>query len=399
MISHLRSAILAVLFAIPLIAVACDKVPLLAPTGTVITLIPESPTASLNSSVNIIATVIENGTGVTSGASTKGAGTPVQNGTVVNFTTTLGSIEPAEARTHNGQVTVRLVTGNQSGTATITAYSGGTSAQKDVKVGTAAAGRVTVTATPQTLGSSGGTSVITAVVTDDTGRSIAGVPVTFSTTKGTVTPTSAVTDANGVATATLTTSAGADVTVSAGAQSGKVTVNVNARAGVTISSSTTNPTAGAPVTFAVSVATSANVNNVRVDFGDGSGQDLGPLTGSTNVAHNYSAPGSYRPTATAFPAGGDPESVSTTVNVGAMSVTVTGPGSTGVGTAATFTATPSSGTQVDHFTWTYDDGTVHTTTGNQDTHIFNSKGTHQVRVDVFAVGGAQGTASTAISIT
>src|SRR5438034_1100459 len=282
MISHLRSAILAVLFAIPLIAVACDKVPLLAPTGTVITLIPESPTASLNSSVNIIATVIENGTGVTSGASTKGAGTPVQNG---------------------------------------------------------------------------------------------------------------------VGTATLTTSAGADVTVSAGAQSGKVTVNVNARAGVTISSSTTNPTAGAPVTFAVSVATSANVNNVRVDFGDGSGQDLGPLTGSTNVAHNYSAPGSYRPTATAFPAGGDPESVSTTVNVGAMSVTVTGPGSTGVGTAATFTATPSSGTQVDHFTWTYDDGTVHTTTGNQDTHIFNSKGTHQVRVDVFAVGGAQGTASTAISIT
>ena len=296
-------------------------------------------------------------------------------------------------------MTVRLVTGNQSGTATITAYSGGTSAQKDVKVGTAAAGRVTVTATPQTLGSSGGTSVITAVVTDDTGRSIAGVPVTFSTTKGTVTPTSAVTDANGVATATLTTSAGADVTVSAGAQSGKVTVNVNARAGVTISSSTTNPTAGAPVTFAVSVATSANVNNVRVDFGDGSGQDLGPLTGSTNVAHNYSAPGSYRPTATAFPAAGDPESVSTTVNVGAMSVTVTGPGSTGVGTAATFTATPSSGTQVDHFTWTYDDGTVHTTTGNQDTHIFNSKGTHQVRVDVFAVGGAQGTASTAISIT
>src|SRR5919204_3425542 len=139
MISHLRSIVLAVLFAIPLIAVACDKVPLLAPTGTVITLIPESPVASLNSTVNIIATVIENGTGVTSGGSTKGAGTPVQNGTVVNFTTTLGTIEPAEARTHNGQVTVRLITGNQSGTATITAYSGGASAQKDIKVGAAAA--------------------------------------------------------------------------------------------------------------------------------------------------------------------------------------------------------------------------------------------------------------------
>src|SRR5262245_47156670 len=91
---------------------ACDKVPLLAPTGTVITLFPAATTVPIDGQVEIVATVIENGTtatppsgggtggggasggsGFTSSSNT-GAGTPVQNGTVVTFTTTLGRIEP-----------------------------------------------------------------------------------------------------------------------------------------------------------------------------------------------------------------------------------------------------------------------------------------------------------------
>ena len=98
---------------------ACDKVPLLAPTGSVITLLPATTTVSLNSEVDIIATVIENGQATgTVGSGTghghdvePGAGTPVQNGTLITFTTTIGRIEPSEARTHNGQVTVKLITG------------------------------------------------------------------------------------------------------------------------------------------------------------------------------------------------------------------------------------------------------------------------------------------------
>src|SRR5438270_1707582 len=98
MLTHGR-AILALL-AVPLFLAACDKVPLLAPTGSVITLLPETTTVSLNSKINIIATVIENGvaaaSGSGSGATTTvtrtAAGTPVQNGTVVSFTTTLGTI-------------------------------------------------------------------------------------------------------------------------------------------------------------------------------------------------------------------------------------------------------------------------------------------------------------------
>src|SRR3954468_17940770 len=143
----LTCAALLLALAIPLGVVSCDKVPLLAPTGTVITLLTTSNTVSLNSTVDLIATAIENGqaagtgTGTGTGSvstGTSGAGTPVQNGTLITFTTTIGHVEPAEARTHNGQVTVKLITTGQSGTATITAYSGGASTSLQLKIGTAA---------------------------------------------------------------------------------------------------------------------------------------------------------------------------------------------------------------------------------------------------------------------
>src|SRR5258705_5292153 len=86
-----RSTVLGILafVAVPFALVAaCDKVPLLAPTGTVISLIPVTTTVSLNSEVTIIATVIENGaasggTGTGTTTTRTGAGTPVQNGTLI----------------------------------------------------------------------------------------------------------------------------------------------------------------------------------------------------------------------------------------------------------------------------------------------------------------------------
>src|SRR4051812_6414659 len=43
-------------------AAACDKVPLLAPTGSVISLFATANTVPLNSEIEIVANVIENGT-------------------------------------------------------------------------------------------------------------------------------------------------------------------------------------------------------------------------------------------------------------------------------------------------------------------------------------------------
>ena len=61
MVTHRRAHVaLLLLVALALLA-ACDKVPLLAPTGSVISLIPEANNVALNSQMTIVATVIENG--------------------------------------------------------------------------------------------------------------------------------------------------------------------------------------------------------------------------------------------------------------------------------------------------------------------------------------------------
>jgi hypothetical protein len=78
-----------------LVTAACEKVPLLAPTGSTITLTASTNALPVNGSTDIIAQVLES------------AGTPPHSGTVISFTTTLGFIEPSEARTDiSGRVIV-----------------------------------------------------------------------------------------------------------------------------------------------------------------------------------------------------------------------------------------------------------------------------------------------------
>jgi len=198
------------------LATACDKVPLLAPSGSVITLFATAPSVGLNGTTEIVATVIEQGvtatpttppangapggTATTPSSGQPGAGTPVQNGTLVSFTTTLGRIEPSEARTNNGQVRVKFIASGQSGAATITAFSGGTSGKiENFFVGAAAAERVTLTASPQNLGPAGGQSQISARVEDTSGAGVVGVPVNFTASTGQLSASTATTDDTGIA--------------------------------------------------------------------------------------------------------------------------------------------------------------------------------------------------------
>lgn len=311
---------------------ACDKVPLLAPSGTVITLFPVSNSLALNSETEIVATVIEQGTATappanggngngngtaTPPSSTTGSGTPVQNGTLVTFTTTLGRIEPTEARTSNGQVRVRFIAGNQSGVAIITAFSGGASGRlENVRVGTAAVERVIISANPQTLGANGGTSEVSARVEDSGGLPVVGVPVSFTASSGQITPNPATTDANGIARATLTTTREATVTATAGGTtSTELNIGLNPRTGISITGPTTTVAAGQPVAFTVNVNAQANIREVIVDFGDGTSANLGSLSGSTTIQHVYQDAGTYTATASAIDASGFTERVSTSVTI------------------------------------------------------------------------------------
>src|SRR5580700_154359 len=80
---------------LPLLTVVCEKVPLLAPTGSSITLTPSATALPANGTATIIAQVLT------------AAGFPPHSGTDITFTTTVGTIQPSTAYTDvSGQVTV-----------------------------------------------------------------------------------------------------------------------------------------------------------------------------------------------------------------------------------------------------------------------------------------------------
>lgn len=122
--------------AVASLAGACDRVPLTAPSGTAITLIATANSLPADGSMDVIAVLIEGGIGGGNNPGVEpGVGTTVHDGTVVTFTTTLGRIEPVEARTKDGRVTVRLVGDGRTGTAVVTAISGPAIGSIEIAVG------------------------------------------------------------------------------------------------------------------------------------------------------------------------------------------------------------------------------------------------------------------------
>jgi hypothetical protein len=142
-VSDLRRLLVPAALALSIAAAAsCENMPLTAPSGSTITLIPTANSLAPDGEMEIIALVLEGQfSGDDNGPSTTGAGTPVHNGTVVNFATTLGRVEPARAETRDGRATVRLIADGRTGTAVVTAYSGPAITTLDVVIGsTSAAG-------------------------------------------------------------------------------------------------------------------------------------------------------------------------------------------------------------------------------------------------------------------
>src|SRR5438477_617784 len=83
-----------------LVAVGCDKVQLTAPASSTITLTTPTRTLPTGGSTELSAQVVEQG------------GTPVQNGTTIRFTTSLGRVDPVETQTRNGVATTMFFAGD-----------------------------------------------------------------------------------------------------------------------------------------------------------------------------------------------------------------------------------------------------------------------------------------------
>jgi hypothetical protein len=394
-------AVLTALATVSLVS-ACDKVPLLAPTGSVITIFATQPTVASNGEVEIVATVIEKGTASTGTGTgtttTPAAGTPVHNGTVVSFVTNIGRVEPREARTVNGEVRVKYIADGANGAAKITAYSGGatTTLTPDLLVGSAGAERVALSATIQTLPANGGSTEVQARVETAGGSPVPGAPVTFTTTAGTVSPNTTVTDETGTARTTLTANAAATVTATSGGKSSTINVGIGTRSGLNVTANPQTTSAGTPVIFTISTTSGQAVTNAVINYGDGGTRNLGTISGTRTDPHTYTRAGNFPVTVTAD----NGENAGTAVSVGSLPITVTGaPSPTLLGNPTTFTVNGVTGVQVQRYVFTYDDGAVHETTGPSDSHVFSSRGTHSVRVDVFGVGNVQiGTAPASIVI-
>jgi adhesin/invasin len=195
-----------------------------------------SKSATLNITVDTPTTILVGATPssvpigggtVTVTALVLGAGGNKLSNVSINFSTTAGNLSPTFSTTdENGEARVELTT---TTTATVTARAGNVSGSTTVPVSgatTAPPASVLLSANPSSVPSSGGTVTLTATVLDANSNRVGNVAVSFSTTAGTLSTTAVLTDANGEARVTLTTSSPASITARAGTVSGTTNVTV-----------------------------------------------------------------------------------------------------------------------------------------------------------------------------
>jgi adhesin/invasin len=225
----------------------------------------------------------------------------------VNFSTDAGTLSATVATTDaNGEARVELSTNRE---ANVTARAAAKSAT--LKIIIQAPATVALSANPSTVPPSGGTVTLTAVVLDASGNRLANVPVSFSTTAGTLSATQATTNQNGEATVELVTNGATTVTARAGTVSGTAQITPGGAISLTVT-----PTTGQiGATFNFTVTPASGAQNVSIDFGDGSSQDLGAITSTSTVGHRYATPGTYVARATQTNIGGAASSAVVTVTV------------------------------------------------------------------------------------
>jgi adhesin/invasin len=399
----LRHAALAML--VTLVA-ACDKVPLLAPSGSVITLSANATTIPSGGTVGLTAFVTES------------SGTAVQNGTMVRFTSTLGTVTPSEVQTTNGVAVATFTAGSGSGIAEVHAVSGGATGTSttnstttcatncvQITVGAAAVSAVSVRANPGTVPPGGGSVEIIATATGGGTNGnvpLASIPVSFSTTAGTLSAVTAVTDANGEARVQLTTTRKATVTANVGAQSKTVDVTLTAAASVTISTTPSSPTAGQAVLLTITPAADTSPN-VVIDWGDGNQSSLGAVQSAQTIAHTYRSAGNYAITAVATQDGVSFQT-STAVTVGPPpSVAISASVSTGTtATNFVFTVTPATANGVKDVSIDFGDGDSQDlgsiTSAATVSHRFGNTGTYTIKATETDGSGNTTTAITVVTV-
>ena len=158
----------ALLVLLALAQLTCHQAILTAPLGSTILLTANPTDIAAHGGISVISALVMEETG-----------TPVPDGTVVQFFTTLGRIQE-QGRTNDGVARVNLVSDARSGTAEVSAFSGEASdGPIAIRVGAILPRRVIVTAAPSRIPSISRSTHIFATVIDDQGNPVPNVPVIF----------------------------------------------------------------------------------------------------------------------------------------------------------------------------------------------------------------------------
>ncbi len=262
----------------------CDSAPPTAPSGTTIS-ISANPTRIASSGTSQIRVIAR-----------KANGNPVNPGTLITLTTTLGTI-PGNVPTDDLGEALAVLTGTgQDGSATVTASTGASeSVTVDVQIGLNA-GSVTLQATPSSVPETGGRLELTAIVRDEVGQPLAGANVNFVTTIGSLESGGNIlpTDGSGAARDTLVVSA-SDVDTISG-DSFQISVQAGSASGQLSDDATVNVqrlpradflAAVNGLTVAFTDTTTGNPTSWTWAFGDGSSSS------QQNPAHAYGQAGTY----------------------------------------------------------------------------------------------------------
>ena len=173
------------------LSISCGQALLTAPIGSTIAININPPFISANGDIAVVSVFV-----------LEPAGTPVPDGTVVQFFTNLGKIQE-QGKTNDGVARVNFESDARSGTARITVFSGPATATSDVTVGAIRPKKMIVGTVDPRIDLKTGQTIADFKVTllDENGNPVQGVPVRFSVvdnpTTDTVHTITATTDNNG----------------------------------------------------------------------------------------------------------------------------------------------------------------------------------------------------------
>jgi hypothetical protein len=154
----------------------CADVPQLAPPGATMTVFANPESVPANGGVSVITAIV-----------TEAVGTPVPDGTVVQFFTNLGTID-REGLTKDGVARVNFISDARSGNAAINAVSGPVTGSTAVSIGEAVASSMIVIAEPSRINLSvSKTTRIIATVLDSDGNPVPNIGVIFTVDSSTET--------------------------------------------------------------------------------------------------------------------------------------------------------------------------------------------------------------------